>query len=41
MALWRLMYVEEENGKSAMHTASGCGCGALAYDTIPLSSVCA
>jgi hypothetical protein len=35
-----LMYVEEENGKSAMHTAlQDVAAGALAYDTIPLSSV--
>jgi aminopeptidase N len=34
-----LMYVEEENGKSAMHTAlQDVAAGALAYDTIPLSS---
>jgi len=35
-----LMFVEEENGKSAMHTAlQDVAAGALAYDTIPLSSV--
>jgi hypothetical protein len=35
-----LMYVEEESGKSAMHTAlQDVAAGALAYDTIPLSSV--
>jgi hypothetical protein len=34
-----LMYVEDENGKSAMHTAlQDVAAGALAYDTIPLSS---
>jgi hypothetical protein len=34
-----LMYVEEENGKSAMRTAlQDVSAGALAYDTIPLSS---
>lgn len=34
-----LMYVEEENGRSAMHTAlQDVAAGALAYDTIPLSS---
>jgi tetratricopeptide (TPR) repeat protein len=34
-----LMYVEEENGKSAMHAAlEDVAAGALAYDTIPLSS---
>jgi aminopeptidase N len=34
-----LMYVEEESGKSAMHTAlQDVAAGALAYDTIPLSS---
>jgi len=35
-----LMYLEEESGKSAMRTAMGdVAAGALAYDTIPLSSV--
>jgi hypothetical protein len=35
-----LMYVEDESGKSAMHTAlQDVAAGALAYDTIPLSSV--
>jgi aminopeptidase N len=35
-----LMYVEEENGKSAMRSAlQDVEAGALAYDTIPLSSV--
>jgi aminopeptidase N len=35
-----LMYVEEESGKSAMRTAlQDVSAGALAYDTIPLSSV--
>ena len=35
-----LMYVEEESGRSAMHTAlQDVSAGALAYDTIPLSSV--
>ena len=35
-----LMYVEEENGKGAMRTAlQDVSAGALAYDTIPLSSV--
>jgi len=35
-----LMYVEDENGKSAMRTAlQDVSAGALAYDTIPLSSV--
>jgi hypothetical protein len=34
-----LMYVEDETGKSAMHTAlQDVAAGALAYDTIPLSS---
>jgi hypothetical protein len=34
-----LMYVEEENGKSALKTAlQDVSAGALAYDTIPLSS---
>jgi hypothetical protein len=34
-----LMYVEDENGKSAMHAAlQDVAAGALAYDTIPLSS---
>jgi hypothetical protein len=34
-----LMYVEDENGKSAMHAAlEDVAAGALAYDTIPLSS---
>jgi aminopeptidase N len=34
-----LMYVEDENGKSAMKTAlQDVSAGALAYDTIPLSS---
>jgi predicted negative regulator of RcsB-dependent stress response len=34
-----LMYVEDENGKSAMHSAlQDVAAGALAYDTIPLSS---
>jgi len=34
-----LMYVEDENGKSALHTAlQDVAAGALAYDTIPLSS---
>jgi tetratricopeptide (TPR) repeat protein len=34
-----LMYVEDENGRSAMHTAlQDVAAGALAYDTIPLSS---
>jgi hypothetical protein len=34
-----LMYVEDENGKAAMHTAlQDVAAGALAYDTIPLSS---
>ncbi len=34
-----LMYVEEENGKSAMHAGlQDVAAGALAYDTIPLSS---
>jgi len=34
-----LMYVEDENGKGAMHTAlQDVAAGALAYDTIPLSS---
>jgi hypothetical protein len=34
-----LMYVEEESGRSAMHTAlQDVSAGALAYDTIPLSS---
>jgi hypothetical protein len=34
-----LMFVEEVNGKSAMHTAlQDVAAGALAYDTIPLSS---
>ena len=34
-----LMYVEDENGKNAMHTAlQDVAAGALAYDTIPLSS---
>jgi hypothetical protein len=34
-----LMYMEEENGKSAMRTAlQDVSAGALAYDTIPLSS---
>jgi tetratricopeptide (TPR) repeat protein len=34
-----LMYVEEENGKSALRTAlQDISAGALAYDTIPLSS---
>lgn len=35
-----LMYVEEENGRSAMNAAiQDVSAGALAYDTIPLSSV--
>jgi tetratricopeptide (TPR) repeat protein len=35
-----LMYLEEENGKGAMRTAlQDVSAGALAYDTIPLSSV--
>jgi hypothetical protein len=35
-----LMYLEEESGKSAMRAALGdVAAGALAYDTIPLSSV--
>jgi len=35
-----LMYVEDENGKSAMHSAmEDIAASALAYDTIPLSSV--
>lgn len=35
-----LMFVEEESGKSALHAAlSDVAAGALAYDTIPLSSV--
>jgi hypothetical protein len=35
-----LMYIEDENGKSAMQTAiQDVAAGALAYDTIPLSSV--
>jgi len=35
-----LMYVEDESGKSAMRTAlQDVSAGALAYDTIPLSSV--
>ncbi len=34
-----LMYVEDENGRGAMHTAlQDVAAGALAYDTIPLSS---
>jgi aminopeptidase N len=34
-----LMYVEDENGKSALHTAlEDIAASALAYDTIPLSS---
>jgi tetratricopeptide (TPR) repeat protein len=34
-----LMYVEDQNGKNAMHTAlQDVSAGALAYDTIPLSS---
>jgi len=34
-----LMYVEDESGKSALHTAlQDVAAGALAYDTIPLSS---
>jgi tetratricopeptide (TPR) repeat protein len=34
-----LMYVEDESGKSAMHTAlQDVSAGALAYDTIPLST---
>jgi tetratricopeptide (TPR) repeat protein len=34
-----LMYVEDESGKNAMHTAiQDVAAGALAYDTIPLSS---
>jgi aminopeptidase N len=34
-----LMYVEEENGKSSLHAAlQDVSAGALAYDTIPLSS---
>ena len=34
-----LMYVEDENGRSALHTAlQDVAAGALAYDTIPLSS---
>jgi aminopeptidase N len=34
-----LMYVEEENGKSALHAGlQDVAAGALAYDTIPLSS---
>jgi len=34
-----LMYVEEESGKSAMHSAlQDVAAGALAYDTIPLAS---
>jgi tetratricopeptide (TPR) repeat protein len=34
-----LMYVEDESGRSAMHTAiQDVSAGALAYDTIPLSS---
>jgi hypothetical protein len=37
-----LMYLEDESGKSAMHTAlQDVSAGALAYDTIPLSSVSA
>jgi len=35
-----LMYVEEENGKTAMHNAiQDVSAGALAYDTAPLSSL--
>lgn len=35
-----LMYVEEENGKSAMSAAlQDVSAGALAYDTVPLSSI--
>jgi len=35
-----LMYVEDESGKNAMHTAlQDVSAGALAYDTVPLSSV--
>jgi tetratricopeptide (TPR) repeat protein len=35
-----LMYVEEENGKTAMRNAlADVSAGALAYDTVPLSSV--
>ena len=35
-----LMYVEDESGRNAMHTAlQDISAGALAYDTIPLSSV--
>jgi hypothetical protein len=35
-----LMYVEDESGRSAMHAAlQDVSAGALAYDTIPLSSV--
>jgi aminopeptidase N len=35
-----LMYVEDESGKNAMHAAlQDVAAGALAYDTIPLSSV--
>ncbi|MGA9672275.1 MAG: M1 family aminopeptidase, partial [Terracidiphilus sp.] len=34
-----LMYVEDESGRSAMHTAlQDVSAGALAYDTVPLSS---
>jgi hypothetical protein len=35
-----LMYLEDENGKSALHTAlQDVSASALAYDTIPLSSI--
>jgi hypothetical protein len=35
-----LMYLEDESGKSALHTAlEDVAAGALAYDTVPLSSV--